>query len=146
MERKNSSESRKKAATELFNVTKIYVGSEKLPTRQLTQTIEGLIIDLEKQENTKNIKALGINDTINELKMVNSKYKTSVANRAESQINNILDNARILRKEVDLQYDEITTRAFVASVATPSEEANKYVSSVNKLIDDINTAYKQRKR
>ena len=35
MERKNPSESRKKAATELFNVTKIYVGLEKLPTRQL---------------------------------------------------------------------------------------------------------------
>lgn len=146
MERKSPVEVRRKAATELFNATKTYMGSEKLPVRQLTQTIESLVLDLEKPEHIKNIRLLGLFESLQELKTVNESYKTLAANRTESQLANPLDNAKKLRKEVDEQYDEITTRGFVSSVANPSEEASKFVASVNKLIDEVNIAYKQRRR
>ena len=45
---------------------------------------------------------------------------------------------------MDPQYDEIVTRAFVASVATPSAEAAAFVTAVNKLIADTDAAYNQR--
>lgn len=46
--------------------------------------------------------------------------------------------------ELDMQYDDLVTIAFVTSVATPSKEATDFVVYMNKLIADTNAAYNQR--
>ena len=55
-----------------------------------------------------------------------------------------LDDGKTVRQELDEQYDDLVTIAFVTSVATPSKEATDFVVYMNKLIADTETAYNQR--
>ena len=73
-------------------------------------------------------------------------YKTLTSDRAESQLANTIENAKEVRKLVDKQYDKISTLAFVKSVSQPTDEVSKFIASLNKLIDDTSTAYKQRNK
>ena len=54
------------------------------------------------------------------------------------------DASKTVRMELDMQYDDLVTIAFVTSVATPSKEATDFVVYMNKLIADTNAAYNQR--
>lgn len=49
-----------------------------------------------------------------------------------------------MRAEMDEQFDDILTIAFVTSVAHPSPEATRFVSLMNAVIAESETAYKQR--
>lgn len=143
-ERRSPIEARKLAAISLYNTTKNYIGLQNLPNRQETQVIEGLIIDLEKPENTAHLTTLGLIEVVEKLKAKNLEYKELTQNRAEEQVTNKLESAKKIREKTNIQYDEIVTRAFVNSVAVPSEETANFVISINKLIEDTTNAYKQR--
>ena len=41
------------------------------------------------------------------------------------------------------EYDEMTTVAFAFSIAAPASELTTFITKLNKLIDDTNTAYNQ---
>lgn len=144
IERKTPIENKRLAAISLYNTTKNYIGLQNLPNRQETQVIEGLIADLEKPEYKVHIETLGLTEVVSTLKAKNLEYKELTKDRAESQISNKLESAKKVREQVNLQYDEISTRAFVNSVAVPSEETANFVNSINKLIEDTTNAYKQR--
>lgn len=143
-ERKTPIEAKKLAAISLYNATKNYIGLQSLPNRQETQVIEGLIADLEKPEYTAHITTLGLIEVVSALKTKNLEYKELTQDRAENQVANKLESAKKVREQASLQYDEIATRAFVNSVAVPSEETANFVISLNKLIEDTTNAYKQR--
>lgn len=143
-ERKTPIENKRLAAISLYNATKNYIGLQNLPNRQETQVIEGLIADLEKPEYKAHITTLGLAEVVSALKAKNLEYKELTQDRAENQVANRLESAKKLREQVNLQYDEISTRAFVNSIATPSEETANFVNSINKLIEDTTNAYKQR--
>ena len=143
-EQKNPIDKRRKAGTELYNVTKPYSKVRTLPVRQKTQMIEGFIADITKEGAVQHLTTLGIKEAVDKLSSVNAQYKKLTANRADNQASVVKANVKELRKKADKQYDYLTTRAFVTSVASPSEEAKAFVSSMNKLIVDTNTAYKQR--
>ena len=143
-ERKTPIENKRLAAISLYNATKNYIGLQNLPNRQETQVIEGLIADLEKPEYTVHIATLGLTEVVSALKAKNLEYKELTQDRAENQITNKLESAKKVREQTNLQYDEIITRAFVNSVAVPSEETANFVNSINKLIEDTTNAYKQR--
>lgn len=135
---------KRSAAISLYNLAKPYIGVQKLPNRQETQVIEGLITDLEKPENAANIAKLGLAEAVATLKETNLQYKILTAERAGNQAIQVLESAKKVRLVTDEEYDEIATRAFAASVATPTEESRNFVSGVNKLIGDTELAYKQR--
>ncbi|ATA90781.1 hypothetical protein CGC56_00480 [Capnocytophaga canimorsus] len=143
-ELKNPIEKRRKAGTELYNATKPYSKIKSLPIRQKTQNIEGLITDLTKEANLPHLNTLGIKEAVEKLNALNVKYKKLLANRADSQIS--VPQIRIgqLRKETNQIYDYLITKAFVSSVASPSEENKTFVHSINKLITDTTIAYKLR--
>lgn len=143
-DRKIPVEEKKKAALSLYNITKPYTGLQKLPNRQETQTIESLVTDLEKSENAGNVAKLGLTEVLSTLKATNLRYKELTANRAESQAVSNLEPAKEVRKRADSQYDEIITRAFVASVANPTEQTKTFVLRLNKLVEDTQLAYKLR--
>lgn len=143
-DRKTPIEEKKKVAISLYNTTKPYIGLQKLPKRQATQTIESLVSDLEKPENAGNVSKLGLTEVLSTLKATNLRYKELTANRAESQVVANLESAKAVRKRADGQYDEIITRAFVASVANPTEQTKTFVLRLNKLIEDTQLAYKLR--
>ena len=74
-------------------------------------------------------------------KFNNAEY-TNFMNRFT--LANKLDAGKNVRLELDEQYDDLATIAFVTSVATPSKEATDFVVYMNKLIADTETAYNQR--
>ena len=143
-EQKNPIEKRKKAGTELFNITKPYQKIKALPVRQKTQYIEGFITDVTKEGIVQHLNTLGIKEAVDKLTSINQQYKKLTANRADSQVASPKVHIKTLRNETSKIYDNLITRAFVTSVATPSEESSAFVKSMNKLITDTDTAYKQR--
>lgn len=144
-DRKNPNASRKEAAKQLYLVVKPYFGVQNSAHRQETQYIESLQTDLSRAENSAHITSLGLQDAVNTLVEKNTAYKTLTSDRADAIATTTpLQNAKQIRQKTDEQYKEITLRAFAQSVAQPNDEATAFITSINKLIDDTNTAYKQR--
>lgn len=143
-ERKSPVKARKEAATALYLVTKPYIGIQTMPNRQETQHIESLYTDLSRSENAVHITTLGFTEAVATLNTTNQEYKKLTADRTEAKLTAPTENMKQVRSITDEQYREITLRAFAQSVALPSEEASAFIASLNILIDETNTAYKQR--
>ena len=94
--------------------------------------------------NAAHITTLGLSAVVEELNTITSQYSALIEQRTASQLANKLDAGKTVRLELDEQYDDLMTIAFVTSVATPSKEATDFVVYMNKLIADTETAYNQR--
>ena len=132
-------------ATEtLYLKTKPYVGCQSLPQGQQIQKMRGLLSDLSTADMSAHITTLGLTAVVEELNTITAQYSALIEQRTASQLANKLDARKTVRLELDEQYDDLVTIAFVTSVATPSEEATDFVVYMNKLIADTETAYNQR--
>ena len=132
------------AATALSLVLKPYKGFHSLPNQQETVTVNGMLIDLAKQENAAHIATLGLTDYVTELSAANARYETLTVQRTASREAAKTDNSRTLRTEMDALYDFITTMAFCMSVVTPTDGTANFVTQLNAVIAEVNTAYTQR--
>lgn len=81
---------------------------------------------------------------VEELSTVTTQYSTLIEQRSAAQLANKLDAGKTVRLELDEQYDDLVTIAFVTSVTAPSQEATDFVVYMNKLIADTEMAYNQR--
>ena len=132
------------AAEALYLKTKPYVGCQTLPQGQQIQKMRGLLSDITSTEMSAHITTLGLTAVVTELGNITTQYSALIEQRAMSQLENKLDASKSVRLELDEQYDDLVTIAFVTSVATPSQAATDFVVYMNKLIADTNTAYNQR--
>ena len=132
------------AAETLYLKTKPYVGCQTLPQGQQIQKMRGLLSDLSTADMSAHITTLGLTAVVEELNTITAQYSTLIEQRTASQLANKLDAGKTVRLELDEQYDDLVTIAFVTSVATPSKEATDFVVYMNKLIADTETAYNQR--
>lgn len=132
------------AGTLLYNVTKPYIGMQSLAQGQQVQTTRGYLMDLGKDQNVDAIDTLVLGPAIQQLRQKNNQYAALLDSRAASQVANKLDPGYAVREEMNVQYDELVTLAFVTSVANPSPAADTFVTAMNKLIADTNTAFNQR--
>lgn len=135
---------KREAAQAVYAVMKPYQGVQSLPQRQQVQTVDGLVLDLEKEATAAHLTTLGLASEVETLKSLNAEYGSLIASRADSQQANPVESAKPIRKEMYGQYDELVSTAWAFSVATPSDALSGFVASVNKLIADTNTAYNQR--
>ena len=135
---------KKAASTALYNVTKPYIGIQRLPQRQQVQKVSGLLSDLAKEEVATYIETLGLVEEIERLDTLNARYLDLLTRRADSQVTNAVESAKPIRTEMDALYDEMITTAWAFSIATPSDVLTAFIVFLNKLIDDTNTAYNQR--
>lgn len=142
--RKSPIAAQAQAATHLYNVTKPYIGIQNLAQGQQIQQTRGMLTDLGKDENADAIDTLSLGAVVQQLRQKNNQYANLIDTRAGSQTAAKLDSGENVRKLMDVQYDQLTTLAFVASIATPSTEADAFIVAQNKLIADTNTAYNQR--
>ena len=94
------------AAKSLYNVVKPYIGIYNIPVRQETVKIDGMLIDLEKEDYPEKLATLGL--TLDDL------------------------------------YKDMTTIAFVRSIANPTEGTAAFISQLNAQIDETTNAYKTR--
>ena len=132
------------AAETLYLKTKPYVGCQTLPQGQQIQKMRGLLSDLSTADMSAHITTLGLTAVVEELNTITAQYSALIEQRTASQLANKLDAGKTVRLELDEQYDDLVTIAFVTSVATPSKEATDFVVYMNKLIADTETAYNQR--
>jgi len=132
------------AAETLYLKTKPYVGCQTLPQGQQIQKMRGLLSDISSTEMSAHITTLGLTAVVEELNTVTAQYSNLIDQRTASQLANKLDAGKTVRLELDEQYDDLVTIAFVTSVATPSQAATDFVVYMNKLIAETNTAYNQR--
>ena len=133
----------KAAATTLYNATKIYAGIQQKAQRQEVQQARGLLADLAKPELKAHVQTLALQAAVDQLKTTVDRYATLLESRAASQVAADLGAAKPVREKMNDEYDEMTTVAFAFSIAAPATELTTFITKLNKLIDDTNTAYNQ---
>ena len=133
------------AAEKLYIVVKPYTGMNRLPNNQQTETVKGLLTDLNKPEMLDAITTLGLQNYIDELSACNEQYETLVKGadvaRAAANLGNKSDALR--RQLMDL-YREMADFAFAANLLHETEESLYFLSGLNGLIRDVETAYNLR--
>lgn len=144
-ERKSPIQARRKAAVELYNVTKVYVGIQTLAGQQETQQVNGLLQDLEKEANKAHVATLGLTEVVEALRTANGNYESLTAVRTNTRAAQATESAKTIRLRLDEQFDDMLTISFVYSVAYPTTGTATFITQVNALIDEVKTAYNQRK-
>ena len=133
----------KAAATTLYNATKPYAGIQQMAQRQEVQQARGLLTDLAKPELKAHVQTLALQAAVDQLKTTVDRYATLLESRAASQVAANLGAAKPVREKMNDEYDEMTTVAFAFSIAAPATELTTFITKLNKLIDNTNTAYNQ---
>ena len=133
----------KAAATTLYNATKPYAGIQQKAQRQEVQQARGLLADLAKPELKAHVQTLALQPAVDQLSATITRYASLLESRAASQVAANLGAAKPVREKMNAEYDEMTTVAFAFSIAAPAAELTAFITKLNKLIDDTNTAYNQ---
>ena len=133
----------KAAATTLYNATKPYAGIQQMAQRQEVQQARGLLTDLAKPDLKAHVQTLALQPAVDQLKTTVDRYASLLESRAASQVAADLGAAKPVREKMNDEYDEMTTVAFAFSIAAPATELTTFITKLNKLIDDTNTAYNQ---
>ena len=133
----------KAAATTLYNATKIYAGIQRMAQRQEVQQARGLLADLAKPDLKAHVQTLALQPAVDQLKTTVDRYASLLESRSASQVAANLGAAKPVREKMNDEYDEMTTVAFAFSIAAPAAELTTFITKLNKLIDDTNTAYNQ---
>lgn len=133
------------AAEKLYIVVKPYTGMNRLPNNQQTETVKGLLTDLNKPEIQDAITTLGLEGYIDELSTYNQQYEALVKGadvaRAAANLGNKSDALR--RQLMDL-YREMADFAFATNLLHETEESLYFMAGLNGLIRDVETAYNLR--
>ena len=133
----------KAAATTLYNATKPYAGIQRMAQRQEVQQARGLLADLAKSDLKAHVQTLALHPAVDQLSATITRYASLLESRAASQVAVNLGAAKPVREKMNDEYDEMTTVAFAFSIAAPATELTTFITKLNKLIDDTNTAYNQ---
>lgn len=137
-------EAERDAGKFLYKVIKPYIGISRLPVAQETAKIQGLLLDLRKEENATYVTTLGLDAYLAELEKENNAYIALTSRRTQSRAAGKKESGSVLRARIDEYYDDLVTLAQSYSVAVPSEAATSFVSNLNQLISETVTAYNQR--
>lgn len=143
-ERTSPIEERATAAQSLYNLLKPYIGFYRLPNQQETVTINGMLMDLGKEAYAQHVQTLGLTELIEALDFANARYEDLTGQRTTAREVSRIDNSKVVRTEMDALYDHMLTMAFVTSVAAPTEATAQFVTAMNAVIAEVNTAYNQR--
>lgn len=136
-------EEQSQAAVSLYNALKVYNGANRLPLKQKTVVIKGMIIDSESEENAAHVETLGIKKHLDELKRLNDLYEEMTIARSDG--NSVpSETTAELREQATLLYEELADRAFAANLLHGTEETKKFLLSLNQEIKDTKTAYNRR--
>lgn len=132
------------AAETVRNILKPYIGIYKSANQQETAQIDGMLADLAKPGISELVQTLGLTEVIAALREVNTLYTTLTAQRTNNKAASIKENSAVVRLRMDALYDDMTTMAFVQSVATPTAETAAFVNNLNALINETSALYNQR--
>ena len=138
-------EATRKAAESLLLFRKQYFGIQSKPQREESFLINGLLLDSEKAEYKPAITTLGLKETLEELKKLNTDFEAQLSQRAEAEITANSLPAKQLREQLDAFYAQSSRRVDAFNLLTPNAESAAFIASLNKLIKDTNEAWKLHK-
>ena len=139
-------EAERDAGKYLYKVIKPYIGIARLPVAQESAKIQGLLIDLRKDENISYVETLGLAAYLDELEKENNAYISLTSQRTQNRAANKKESGAVLRERIDEYYEDLVMLAQSYSVAVPSEAATAFVNNLNQLITETTTANNQRKK
>ena len=142
--RKSPIEAQRAAAQTVYNIIKPYIGIYKSANQQETAQIQGLLLDLDKEGVPALIQTLGLKEIQDSLRAANDEYAKLTAQRTGNRAASIKEASMAVRLRMDDLYDDMTTIAFVQSVAAPTAETARFVNELNALIDETTALYNQR--
>lgn len=137
-------EAERDAGKYLYKIIKPYIGIARLPVAQETAAIQGMLIDLQKEENKEYATTLGLDAYLAELEKENNAYIALTSARTQSRAANKKESGAVIRKRLDEQYDDLVMLAQSFSVVKPSAKASTFIDNLNQLISETVTAYNQR--
>lgn len=139
-------EAERDAGKYLYKVVKPYIGIARLPVAQESAKIQGLLIDLRKDENIPYVEILGLTAYLDELEKENNAYISLTSQRTQSRAANKKETGAALRERIDGYYEDLVMLAQSYSVAVPSEAATMFVKNLNQLITETIAANNRRKK
>ena len=139
-------EAERDAGKYLYKVIKPYIGIARLPVAQESAKIQGLMIELRKDENITYVETLGLAAYLDELEKENNAYISLTSQRTQNRAANKKESGAVLRERIDGYYEDLVMLAQSYSVAVPSEAATAFVNNLNQLITETTTANNQRKK
>lgn len=137
-------EAERDAGKYLYKIIKPYTGIARLPMAQETVKIQGLLLDLRKDESKPYVTTLGLDAYLAELEKENNAYDQLSQQRVQTRTTSKKESGTSLRKRIDVYYDDLTLLAQSYSIAQPSKKATAFVASLNQLIAETIAAYNQR--
>lgn len=139
-------EAERDAGKFLYKVIKPYIGIARIPVAQETVQIQGLLLDLRKEENAPHVTTLGLDAYLAELESENNSYIALTASRTKNRAANKKDSGTVIRMRIDEMYDDLTLLAQSYNVVQPTEESGKFIAELNQLISETIAAYHQRSK
>lgn len=142
LETSSPKEATRKAAESLLLFRKQYFGIQSKPQREESFLINRLLLDSEKAEYKPAITTLGLKETLEEIKKLNTDFEGQLSQRAEAEIAANPLPAKQLREQLDAFYAQSSRRVDAFNLLTPNAESAAFIASLNKLIKDTNDAWK----
>ena len=139
-------EAERDAGKFLYKVVKPYIGIARLPVAQESVQIQGLLLDLRKEENAPYVTILGLESYLAELESVNNAYINITKQRIENQAANKKETGAAIRERINSYYEELVLLAQSYNVVQPTEASTSFVNNLNQLISATTAAYNQRKK
>ena len=151
-------EAERDAGKYLYKVIKPYIGIARLPVAQESAKIQGLLIDLRKDENISYVETLGLaayqrgerpsyfDPEKAPAGISANAYISLTSQRTQNRAANKKESGAVLRERIDEYYEDLVMLAQSYSVAVPSEAATAFVNNLNQLITETTTANNQRKK
>lgn len=130
----------------LHKVVKPYIGISRLPMAQKTAVIQGMLIDLKKEENMPYVETLKLEAYLSELEKENNAYANITSQRVQTRVTGKKESGRSVRNRLREQYDDMIMLAQSYSIVMPSKNASVFIKNLNQLISETSTAYNQRKK
>lgn len=132
------------AAESLYIITKSFVGTQSVAMNQKTAHIRSLQKHLSEAPASEYLATLGLTPVMAEMVLVNEKYDDVSKLRIEEMAEKDRGNSSDVRVVSDVYYHKIITIGGAAAIIMPSDEATKFVNTMNNLIKETKTAYNQR--
>lgn len=133
---------RRQAANTLYKV--LYPQCYRLPNQQETAQIDGLLLDMKKEENASLVKLLGLDEVVTGLKETNGMYAELTQQRTHDQAVSQLEESKVVRNRMGKYYDYMVSVTFANSICYPSEIIDTFIKDLNALIDETRALYNQR--
>lgn len=136
-----SSDADEKAAAQLLEVTtRPYKGIQNEPDDAETQSIRGLVSDLQNDKEATAVQTLSLNGLIEKLTYANESFAEAKKSRIKARQEKALQvSTEDLRKEADLMLEEIKLLIRASGIIASETEGQSGVATVARnLINDIN--------